>query len=66
MFQADLARQKKKSSAQKIRDYKKSNERNAFSNQKIRKRINTEEKKVCLSVRRRAPTVLAMTERSVD
>lgn len=37
-----------------------------MSHEKLRKRINTEEKKVTLSVRRRAPTVLLVTEASVD
>jgi hypothetical protein len=32
----------------------------------MRRRIKTEERKITLSVRRRAPTVLLATERSVD
>lgn len=49
----------------RIRETKNSNERHVFSNEKIKKRVSTEGKKVNLSMRRRPPTTLK-TERSVD
>ena len=41
LFEADMAKNKKKSSLEKSKEFKKSHERSAMSNEKLRKRINS-------------------------
>jgi hypothetical protein len=68
LFEAEMAKKNSRKTLThryKEGDLKKIHERNAISNDKNRRRINTEEKKITIPVKGRAPTTMK-TDRSVE